>query len=277
MSEEFRINLAQFEGPMDLLLFLVRKNDVNILDLSMSEVADQYIGFIDKMQSLNLDVAADYLVMAATLAWVKSRLMLPRVQEDDEEIEDLRRELIEKLLAYERIKQAAELLDERPLLGRELFVANVEAVLPDGEDRPWAPVSVFALMEAFAEVLASMPDRGTKGPLQFVLPRRTVEEGAQRLQHAFRQKGRYTLQELLADAADKAEIVVRFLALLELIKSGELRAVLEVSGDDSDERQTISAANIHIMRVDPEAPQPDYAGMVRGAYDEAIETDTPAA
>lgn len=263
MAEEFRLNLAQFEGPLDLLLYLVRKNDVNILELSVAAIADQYIAFIDKIQAINLDIAADYLVMAATLAWVKSRLMLPRVQEDDDEIEDIRQELIEKLLAYERFKKVAEQLDERPLLGRELFAANVDAVLPEGEDRPWAAVSVFALMEAFAEVLASMPDQGIKGPLQFVLPRRTVEEGAQVLQRAFMQKQRYTLFELVGNAADKGEVIVRFLALLELIKNGELAAVREEGGD----------GEIHILRVDPHAAIPDYAELVKGAYDGTNESN----
>lgn len=257
MAEEFRLNLAQFEGPLDLLLYLVRKNDINILELSMAAIADQYIAFIHKIQAINLDVAADYLVMAATLAWVKSRLMLPRVHEDDDEIEDIRQELIEKLLAYERFKKAAEQLDERPLLGRELFLANVDVVLPEGEERPWAAVSIFVLMEAFAEVLANMPDQGVKGPLQFVLPRRSVEEGAKFLQCAFMEKPRYTLLELVANSTDKGEVIVRFLALLELIKCGELAAVHEEGAN----------GEIHIIRADPNVAMPNYTELVKGAYD----------
>ncbi|RMF17447.1 MAG: segregation/condensation protein A [Candidatus Dadabacteria bacterium] len=261
MSSGFRLNLQEFEGPLDLLLYLVRKNDLNVLELSIAEIADQYIAFIEEMQRIDLDIASEYLVMAATLAWFKSRLMLPRVQEDDEEIAELRSELIEKLLEYERYKAAAETLDERPRLGRETFDARIEPLAEQDDARPWAPISIFALMEAFSEVLARMPESST-GPLEFTAPKRNVEDGARALERAFRTRWRYTLSELLADAEDRIDLIVRFLALLELVRLGELAAVAEADGGE-----------IHIERRN-EAPAAHYADLVRGAWDGTTEDDT---
>lgn len=255
MSEAFRLDLDLFEGPLDLLLYLIRKEDVDVRRLRVADVAEQYIRFIETMQQINLDVASEYLVMAATLTWMKSRMLLPRVEEDDEEVEDLRAELIEKLLEYEQFKQAAEWLDDRPLLGRDYFPARADASTEEAPDRELEPVSVFALVEAFARILDRLPEGGREPVMRLVLPQRSLEDGAVSLRSRFRTRSRLLLRELIEDTADRNDLIVRFLALLELIRVGELCAVREL--DDEE---------IHIARRRPDQPLPDYASMVKGAY-----------
>ena len=118
------IRLPVFEGPLDLLLHLIRQDELQITDLPISQVANQYLEYLELMRELNLDVAAEYLVMAATLAWIKSRLLLPPSDdEEDEEGREPRAELVARLLEYQRYKEAADALGGRPLLGREVFAA----------------------------------------------------------------------------------------------------------------------------------------------------------
>lgn len=258
MSESFDFCLAveEFEGPLDLLLYLIRRDDIDLMELRVAEIADQYLNFIDTMQALDLDVASEYLLMAATLAWMKSRVLLPRDDTGDEEIEDLRAELIQKLLEYERFQRASERLDERPLLGRETFRTAVEVELAGDADRTWAPVSVYALVDVLAELLATMPEIDPQSALIFEAQPRTIEEGAQAWASFFARGSRFLLREVLAEAQDRSDLVVRFLALLELIKIGELVAVQEAAGGE-----------IHIARADATQPIPDYAAMVKGAYE----------
>src|SRR5262245_45611952 len=149
------IKLQVFEGPLDLLLHLIRLNEVDVTDLPVAEIAEQYTEYVALMHELDLDVAGEYLLMAATLAWIKSRMLLPP-SEDGEEAEgaDPRAELVARLLEYQRFKEVAEQLGDRTLEGRDVFAAQVEGAeeRPDDE-RPLA-VSLVALLEAFRRVLA---------------------------------------------------------------------------------------------------------------------------
>src|SRR5690606_7044198 len=114
----YAVKLAVFEGPLDLLLHLIRQNEVDITDIPIARIAEQYLQTIELMQELDLDVAAEYLVMAATLALIKSRMLLPQEAQDDEEAVDPRAELVQRLLEYQRYKEVAEALARRRLLGR---------------------------------------------------------------------------------------------------------------------------------------------------------------
>ena len=149
------IKLQVFEGPLDLLLHLIRLNEVDITDLPIAAIAQQYAEYVALMQELDLDVAGEYLLMAATLAWIKSRMLLPPSGEGEEaEGADPRAELVARLLEYQRFKEAADQLGERTLEGRDVFAMRGEGAepLPDDE-RPLA-VSLVALLEAFRRVLA---------------------------------------------------------------------------------------------------------------------------
>jgi segregation and condensation protein A len=155
------IKLRVFEGPLDLLLHLIRLNEVEITDLPVAEIAQQYGEYVSLMHDLDLDVAGEYLLMAATLAWIKSRMLLPPSGEgDEEEGADPRAELVARLLEYQRYKEAAEQLGERTLEGRDVFAAQTPDAepLPD-EERPLA-VSLVALLEAFRRMLAKAGGTG---------------------------------------------------------------------------------------------------------------------
>lgn len=149
----YAVKLAVFEGPLDLLLHLIRQNEVDITDIPIARIAAQYLETIELMEELNLDVAAEYLVMAATLALIKSRMLLPDESQDDEEGLDPRADLVLRLLEYQRFKEAAETLSKRRLLGRDVF----HVVGPGPEKTPGAEreieVGLFELIAAFRDVL----------------------------------------------------------------------------------------------------------------------------
>jgi segregation and condensation protein A len=151
--EALEIVLDQFEGPLDLLLYLIRKQNLDILEVNVSLITQQYMSYIDMMQALRLELAAEYLVMAAMLAEIKSRMLLPRSQTEEEAEEgDPRAELIRRLLEYERFKEAAEALDEQPRLERDLYVAQVQSSKVQME-KGHPDVSMKDIMLAFAVVL----------------------------------------------------------------------------------------------------------------------------
>src|SRR5262249_41469602 len=146
--------LPIFEGPLDLLLHLIRQNELDITDLPISQVANQYLEYLELLRELHLDVAAEYLVMAATLAWIKSRMLLPPEDtEGDEEGPDPRAELVARLLEYQRFQEVAEALGRRPLLGRDVFAAPGRDVEPPPEGEREIEVGLLQLLEALRRVL----------------------------------------------------------------------------------------------------------------------------
>lgn len=149
----YAVKLSVFEGPLDLLLHLIRQNEVDITDIPIARIAEQYLQTIELMEELNLDVAAEYLVMAATLALIKSRMLLPDEAQDDDDGFDPRADLVQRLLEYQRFKEAAEALSKRRLLGRDVFsvIGPGPEKTPDGERE--IEVGLFELVAAFRDVL----------------------------------------------------------------------------------------------------------------------------
>jgi len=221
------IKLDLFEGPLDLLLHLIRENEMDITDLSVSEVADQYVAFLNVMHELQLDVAAEYLVMAATLAWIKSRLLLPPSGEgDEEEAPDPRAELVARLLEYERFKEAAEQLGEYTREGRDVFRAHAPEAAPTPDAEREIEVSLLALLDAFRKVLARIP----VGTGIHEVEADTVTVYARMvsiMDHIGSFDGSLEFEQLLESAAGEAPsrsmVVATFLALLELVRVAALR------------------------------------------------------
>ena len=143
--------LETFEGPLDLLLYLIRRQNLDILDIPIAEITHQYMEYVEMMRNINLDLAAEYLVMAAMLAEIKSRMLLPR-HEDVEDEEDPRAELVRRLQEYERFKQAATDIDEMPHLGRDNFPLDVEVIRAE-KDKPEPEVDLKELLLAFQAIL----------------------------------------------------------------------------------------------------------------------------
>lgn len=150
--DALEVFLEAFEGPLDLLLYLIRRQNLDILDVDVSEITRQYMAYVELMDVAHFELAAEYLVMAAMLAEIKSRMLLPRTQEEDEDEEDPRAALIRRLQEYERFKEAAENLDELPRLGRDLFQAQAEG---PGQNliRPEPEVELQEILLALSEVL----------------------------------------------------------------------------------------------------------------------------
>lgn len=221
----YAVKLPVFEGPLDLLLHLIRLHEVDVTDIPIARIAEQYLEYLALLRELHLDVAAEYLVMAATLAWIKSRMLLPPDgASEEEEGPDPRAELVARLLEHERFKGAARELDALPLLGRDVFAAGaVPDAAPSGE--PELEVSLFQLLEAFRQVLQQAKSAGLVHEVE-VEPI-TVRERMIALMDVLGGGESAELLELLRAESGgpptRALLVTTFLAMLELVRLAVLR------------------------------------------------------
>ncbi len=219
-----RFDLDLFEGPLDLLLHLIKKNEVDIADIPVASITEQYLGYLDLMRELNLDVAGEFLVMAATLMLVKSRLLLPSEESADGEEEDPRADLIRQLLEYSRYRDAAAELGDRPRLHRDVFARdeNAEGLEPDPDEPPQVKVTLWQLMEAFQRVLKrAEPDPVHEVAFEAVRVRDRIDSVLQALSVA----REITFDSLFDERSTRGFVIVTFLALLELGKLGAIDAV----------------------------------------------------
>ncbi len=220
------VSLPVFEGPLDLLLHLIRLNEVDITDIPIARIAEQYIETLELMQELNLDVVGDYLVMAATLAWIKSRILLPRPDtgEDDEEV-DPRAELVARLLEYQRFKEASEALAERHREGRDVFRATGAPLEPTPEGEREIEVGLVALLEAFRQVVRGRPD----GPgvheveAESVTVRACMLAMMERLDVADQLEFEQALVPQDGGPVTRPVLVTSFLGVLELVRLDAIR------------------------------------------------------
>lgn len=210
---------------MDLLLHLIKKNEVSITDIPIATITEQYLATLELMQSLNLDVAGEFLVMAATLIHIKSRMLLPPGEEEDEEEEggDPREELARRLLEYQRFKEAAGELEKRDILKRDVFVRPAE-VPEEVEPGGFEGVSLFDLISALRHVLERFPEERIH---EVTLERITVREKMNFLLDDLHRRGKIIFQSLFETAASRLEVVVTFLAMLELVKIRAIRVLQE--------------------------------------------------
>lgn len=218
--DAYQVKLESFEGPLDLLLYLIRKNEVNIYDIPIALITEQYLGYIELMQELNLDVAGEFLVMASTLIHVKSRMLLPRPDpsQDDELEEDPREALVRRLLEHQKYKAAAELLHERETLRSAQFMrpdARVADAAGD-EYEPEIEVDLFSLLAAFRGVL----ERASRRPPMVLPPDQiSIEDRMQQLLNRLSETEACGFEDLFMDGdGSRPFMIVTFLALLEMIR-----------------------------------------------------------
>jgi segregation and condensation protein A len=214
-----------FEGPLDLLLHLIKKNEVNITDIPIATITEQYLATLELMQSLNLDIAGEFLVMAATLIHIKSRMLLPAGDDDVEEEEgaDPRDELVRRLLEYQRFKDAADQLERREILTRDVFVRTAApAETPDRVG--FREVSVFELLTALRRVIERLPNDAFH---EVTLDKITVREKMTLLLDTLRVDGKLLFESLFAEVKTRMEVIVTFLAMLELVKVRAVRIFQE--------------------------------------------------
>jgi len=220
-----RVELEIFEGPLDLLLHLIKKNEVNITDIPIATITEQYLATLDLMQSLSLDVAGEFLVMASTLIHIKSRMLLPPGADEPDEDEgvDPRDELVRRLMEYQRYKDAAERLEQREVLTRDVF-ARSTAPLEEVGPRGFREVSVFELLGALKRVIDRLPKDSFH---EVTLDKITVREKMTLLLDRLRTSGSVSFESLFAEVRSRMEVVVAFLAMLELVKVRAIRIFQE--------------------------------------------------
>ena len=225
-----KVQLEIFEGPLDLLLHLIKKNEVSITDIPIATITEQYLATMELMQSLNLDMAGEFLVMAATLIHIKSRMLLPAGDEEPDEDEgvDPRAELIKRLLEYQRYKDAAAELEQREVLTRDVFI-RASAPVEEAGPREFREVSVFELLGALKRVIDRLPKDTVH---EVTLEKITVREKMALLLDTLRNTSRVLFESLFAGVKTRIEIIVTFLAMLELVKVRAIRIFQEQPGDE---------------------------------------------
>jgi len=222
----YRVRLDQFEGPLDLLLHLIKKNEVDVRELPVAQITEQYLGYLDLMRDLSLDIAGEYLVMAATLTLIKSRLLLPSPAPEEGEESDPRADLVRQLLEYQRYREASAALAERPLLRRDTFARepNAEGLAEDPDVTRRIRVTLWELMEAFRVVLKrAEPDPVHQVEGEPISLAARIEGLLQTLAVARTLR----FDSLFGDAPTRGYVIVTFLAVLELIKQHVVEAVQE--------------------------------------------------
>ncbi|RLC22642.1 MAG: chromosome segregation protein ScpA [Deltaproteobacteria bacterium] len=227
---DYEVKLEIFEGPLDLLLHLIHKNEVDIFDIPIAAITDQYLAYLDLMKALNINLAGDFLVMAATLIHIKSKMLLPRREEEEE---DPRVEITRPLLEYMRFREAAGDLSRRDILERDVFArrpspelweeAKEAAVVPD--------VNLFQLMDAFKRI---MDREHPATQLTLRLEQWSVKEKMEDLIGHLKTRGAVFFKEIFDGSRTVSEFVVTFLALLELVHMGLVK--LFQASPDSDIR-----------------------------------------
>lgn len=254
-SSEYRVELDTYSGPLDLLLYLIKREEVDIFNIPVGRVTEQYLKYIDLLSEMNINVAGEFVVMAATLIEIKSRMMTPEPEVmPEEEPDDPRMELVRQLMAYKRFKEAALLLTERAEQQAERFARP-------GERPPGAPahegpagVSIWALLDAFSKVL---DQTGARQPHKLVIDNVPQEVVKAEIEARLRTAGRLSFFKVFEGRLTRARVVAMFLALLELVKQQAVRA-----------EQAESFGDIEIVYVPPEeriadpepaAPAPETA------------------
>jgi segregation and condensation protein A len=218
----YTIRLEMFEGPLDILLHLIHKNELDITNIPIALITEQYLEYLKLMKVLNLDVAGEYLLMASTLLYIKSKTLLPTPSEEEvEEGEDPRAELIRRLLEYQKYKEAAVELEKRPLLDRDVFIRSTSMEMEDTGEEERVEVSLFELVEAFRKILERVKAEEFH---EVILDRLSVEEKVQEILSLLqREKRSMAFHLLFPEQASRRVIIVTFLAILELVKTKLVR------------------------------------------------------
>ena len=224
-SNDFAIRLPAFEGPLDLLLYLIRRNEIDIYDIPIEHVTTQYIEVLDSMDNLDLEAAGEFFVMAATLMYIKSRMLLPQkdqgTNQDSEEDEvDPRWELVQQLLEYKKFKEASSAIEELILNSNDLIARIGPKEALEAVERPLKPVERVDLWNTFNQVLRRLAERITTGEIN--AEQVTVADRMEFILRRFNDKPDFLFSELFESTTTVTTIVATFLAVLELTRLGEI-------------------------------------------------------
>jgi segregation and condensation protein A len=218
---DYTFRLEGFEGPLDLLLHLIQKNELDIFNIPIALVTEQYLEYLQLMKVLNLDVAGEYLLMASTLLHIKSKMLLPKSLEGEEEEEDPRAELARRLLEYQKYKQAAGELEKRPILDRDVFIRLMAPELEEVPEEERIEVNLFELLEAFRQVLERVKLESVH---EVILEHLSVEDKIQEILTLLGRENRsMAFHRLFPEQASRRVVVITLLAILELVKMKRIR------------------------------------------------------
>ena len=258
-QEDYKVRLEVIEGPLDLLLYLIKKDELEIHDIPIETITTQYVQYLELMQMLDLNVAGEFLVMAATLMMIKSRMLLPAEErpELEAEEEDPRWDLVRQLVEYKKFKDAALHLEALELRREDIFGRDgAEAVLGQEPDVALHDVGLFDLISAFSDALKKVKSEELR---EIFAERFTVAEKIELLGDRLRREKRFSISRMFEGMRSRNEIACTFLALLELIRLNQARAVQQETYGEI----MIEAAEGVVELVPPlveEAPAPDGAG-----------------
>jgi segregation and condensation protein A len=226
MEKPYQVRLEEiFEGPMDLLIHLIRKNDLDIYDIPIALITDQYLQYLEFMKAMNIDYAGDFLLMASTLTQIKSRMLLP-THDGEEGDEDPIQEITRPLLEYLQMKSAADQLIERNLLGEKTFIRNPSREeFSTNSDDEFIKIGLFELIDAFQKILERIPD-GQR--VELTADEISVKDKISQIIEILEAKASITFLELFSDNPDKHEVIITFLAILEMVKLTLIRIIQNV-------------------------------------------------
>jgi segregation and condensation protein A len=228
-SDAYRVKLEIFEGPLDLLLYLIKKDEIDIYDIPIAHITEQYLAYLELMQELDISVAGDFLVMASTLIYIKSKMLLPpdpKIDGEEDLIADPRAELIERLLEYQKFKSAAQMLHSR---GEVESACYTRGPLETDSSNPEVSATLFDLLRVFREVLKRAEDQIE---LEIARDEMTVAEKLAQIHSLLDERERINVRELFEMARSRRELIITFLALLELVKEWKIYLIQsEVFGD----------------------------------------------
>lgn len=222
----YEVKLDVFEGPLDLLLYLIKKNEIDIYNIPIALITEQYLEHIEMMRTLNLDVAGEYLVLASTLIHIKSKMLHPSQEggdEDAEDEQDPRAELVKQLLEYQVFREAAIQLENRPLLERDIYKRGYPIENGSGEDDGAGEVelNLFGLIEAFYKIISAMDEAGEF--MEIDVEKMSLADRMNDIMGMLDEKKKMTFEELLGNCPDRRMILYTFLAILELMKMRTIR------------------------------------------------------
>ncbi len=223
VESEFKVKLPAFEGPVDLLLHIIHTEQIDIYNIPIASITRQYLNYINMMKELNLDFASDFLLMAATLIYMKSKMLVPQPipEVDKEELDHLRTELTTQLLEHQKFQQAARLLREKEKEHSSLWSrAELTSEIPSGEENILIEATVFDIVAAFYNVLQS---RKEEKPIHLSPNHYTVEDKMEEMMERLYQEERLEFFQLARELKSREELIVTFLALLELVRQQLIR------------------------------------------------------
>lgn len=226
-QELYEVKIEEiFEGPMDLLVFLVKKHEIDIYDIPIGMITEQFLNYIEWMKNLNIDLAGEFLMMASTLTHIKSKMMLP-VHDDEEDAEDPRDQIAQPLAEYIKMKSAAEQLANRDILGETTFSRGKyrEDFFSAPEDEEYIKVGLFELIDAFQRILDNI---APEEKLNFSSDRISIKGRISEIVDILEEKRTVTFEELFTETVNKTELVITFLAILEMVKLSLIRIAQHV-------------------------------------------------